>query len=42
VPVDQPRCSVSSVGASHAHSSCFVMFGMLMFALRLGRQRKRS
>jgi hypothetical protein len=42
VPVDQPRCSVSRVGAAGAHTSGFVTFGVLMFALRLRRQRKRG
>lgn len=42
VPVDQPHCSVSAVGAGRAHMSGFVMFGVLMFALRLRRQRNRS
>ena len=42
VPVDQPRCSVGAVGSGHAQTSGFVTFGVLMFALRLRRQRKRG
>jgi hypothetical protein len=39
---DQPHCSVGPVGAGRAQSSGFVMFGVLIFALRLRRQRKRA